>query len=909
MDQTTNGLFSPKIRKLLLSAGMGLGVLLDIFMMGCRPQGGAGSVWQEAFGWIGHPDSTLSSPICLLFVILFGVQVVLSAVGIYTVWVKKAEPLYPFGVGVIAQILMLLLSKAISLLGIAGYVWLLLNLLLMAAGVVYTIACQQINRASGKQPPKKQGQGTRRIVLLCIGGLSMVLALTLFVQPFCTYETLDGEMRSLIPLSILTENKGLSTNLLVFIVLLLICAVSFVMYLDCFKIYADESVFADKVRNVIVVNALLTGGYFVCGIIYCSLRNAKGYTYTTDSYGPFLLMIAVAMAYALTVRGIEAPAEGLQERAAKGVRLEFFIYGLIVAGITVAASLSDILKVTFTEPQNMEALRLNGLAVLKATSRVDAGFQMATFVLFAVVYIISALFLMSLISMISRSRLFYKITLAEIICGGMFTLLIGLFGKYYEIVQKMNEEVIREWIGRAIGGLVGEVGNFDLMNVEYKVKSQAFYWFIAVMGVILVILIRKPYTRGVLCDVLIAQGGALPDEYGKSNPNAVDPTLPHPEHGSVPVGSVDADPCPAFTQLDAEVHNLQNAREVASAFSFDAPTLPGIVQFVVNYARDSRLHLSYTPEDIAAFMAGLGSTRLTILQGMSGTGKTSLPKIFAEAILGRCELVEVESSWRDKNELLGYYNEFSQTYTPKKFTQALYKATLDPERFTFIVLDEMNLSRVEYYFSDFLSLMENEESKREIKLLNTGLYRIVDGKHYPYLGLTNGHTIKIPTNVWFVGTANRDESTFEISDKVYDRAHTMNFNTRAPKVRYQHEPLMSRYLSADTLLQLFEDAKNTVRFDIDSSPVVREVEELLAPYHISFGNRVANQIETFVSIYCACFAPSDAVMNEALETILLSKVVSKLEFKSVENKEQLAAEFDRLHLLRCSEFVRNLHED
>lgn len=297
------------------------------------------------------------------------------------------------------------------------------------------------------------------------------------------------------------------------------------------------------------------------------------------------------------------------------------------------------------------------------------------------------------------------------------------------------------------------------------------------------------------------------------------------------------------------------------------------------------------------------------MQGMSGTGKTSLPKIFTEAVFGTCEIVEVESSWRDKNELLGYYNEFSRTYTPKKFTQALYKARLCPDRLTFIVLDEMNLSRIEYYFSDFLSLMENEEDKREIKLLNVALFRKEDSKAYRYLGLENGHTLKVPKNVWFIGTANRDESTFEISDKVYDRAHTMNFNKRAKRLSVTEQPLMQKYLSADEFSKLLENAKNAVKFDIESSHVVKEVEELLSPYNISFGNRIANQIETFVSIYCSCFADPYSVIDEALETILLSKVVAKLETRSVDNKQALAAEFSRLGLEKCSEFVLSLHED
>ena len=92
-------------------------------------------------------------------------------------------------------------------------------------------------------------------------------------------------------------------------------------------------------------------------------------------------------------------------------------------------------------------------------------------------------------------------------------------------------------------------------------------------------------------------------------------------------------------------------------------------------------------------------------------------------------------------------------------------------------------------------------------------------------------------------------------------------------------------------------------------PVVAKVEKLLEPYNISFGNRIAMQIESFVKIYAACFAATDAVIHDALETILLSKVVKKLELKSVDDKEDLAAEFEKLHLMRCAKFVKNLRED
>jgi len=333
-----------------------------------------------------------------------------------------------------------------------------------------------------------------------------------------------------------------------------------------------------------------------------------------------------------------------------------------------------------------------------------------------------------------------------------------------------------------------------------------------------------------------------------------------------------------------------------------------IVEFIVQYARDSRLHLYYTHEDIATFIAGMGTCNLSILQGMSGTGKTSLPKIVAEALNSCCDIVEVESSWRDKNELLGYYNEFSKIYTPKKFTQALYKAKLNSEVITFIVLDEMNLSRIEYYFSDFLSLMENEPDKREIRLVNVKLSKNNSDK-LGYYGLSEGHTLKIPNNVWFVGTANRDESTYDISDKVYDRANTMNFDKRATKVEYFGTPLDQKYISVETILSLFENAKSSVEFTIDNNKVIEEVEKILEPYNISFGNRIALQIETFVKIYASCFELVEEAKKDALEIILLSKVVRKLELKNIEDKEELAAQFEKLNLFRCSKFIQNLKED
>ena len=91
--------------------------------------------------------------------------------------------------------------------------------------------------------------------------------------------------------------------------------------------------------------------------------------------------------------------------------------------------------------------------------------------------------------------------------------------------------------------------------------------------------------------------------------------------------------------------------------------------------------------------------------------------------------------------------------------------------------------------------------------------------------------------------------------------------------------------------------------------MVEKAEKLLEPYNISFGNRILNQIESFVKIYSSCFVNQEGVIDEALEKILLSKVVAKLEFKAVEDKQDLVRKLEKINLYKCAEFVKGLNED
>jgi hypothetical protein len=108
--------------------------------------------------------------------------------------------------------------------------------------------------------------------------------------------------------------------------------------------------------------------------------------------------------------------------------------------------------------------------------------------------------------------------------------------------------------------------------------------------------------------------------------------------------------------------------------------------------------------------------------------------------------------------------------------------------------------------------------------------------------------------------------------------------------------------------KLFREAKQKGSFDAEGSETIKKVEQLLAPYNISFGNRILNQIEDFVNIYKACF-PNDNVENEAIEKILLSKVVAKLEVKTIDDKDKLVLEFEKLNLNECADFIKRLDNE
>jgi hypothetical protein len=337
-------------------------------------------------------------------------------------------------------------------------------------------------------------------------------------------------------------------------------------------------------------------------------------------------------------------------------------------------------------------------------------------------------------------------------------------------------------------------------------------------------------------------------------------------------------------------------------FMTDTDMLPlsKIVTRFVNFAA-SQLKLYYTEETIRLFFAGLATSKVIILEGISGTGKTSLPYAMGKFFNNSTSIISVQPSWRDRAELIGYYNEFTKKFNETDFLSSLYEVSLreDPN---FIVLDEMNLARIEYYFADFLSIMEMPDVA-EWKIDLIAAPQSSDPKNVVY------GKFLVPQNVWFVGTANNDDSTFSITDKVYDRAVTLELNQKAD---YFDAPLTESFnCSYSYLDSLFERAQNEFKISDKTYALIKELDDFVREnFKISFGNRIMKQLKLFVPAYMAC----GGTELGGVDFIISSKILRKfnalnLPFLSKELDDLIVffnEKFGEENMPYCKNYIKEL---
>jgi hypothetical protein len=278
----------------------------------------------------------------------------------------------------------------------------------------------------------------------------------------------------------------------------------------------------------------------------------------------------------------------------------------------------------------------------------------------------------------------------------------------------------------------------------------------------------------------------------------------------------------------------------------------------------SKLGLYYDIADIRRFIAGLSVTHILIMQGMSGTGKTSLAYAFGEFLQNQSVIVPIQPMWKERTDLIGYYNEFTKRFNETVLLRKMYEADCNDEIYI-TVLDEMNIARVEYYFAEFLSLLEiPNPDKRYLD--------VVSDKWADDPKMLRDGQIQLPPNMWFVGTANNDDSTFAISDKVYDRAIVMNLDKKAEYFDAEEAPPVK--LSCTHLFKLIDEARETYALTERNRRRLSMLDAYLTEkFRITFGNRIVKQINQYIPVSLACGGDE----LDALDDILSRKVLRKLE--------------------------------
>lgn len=329
---------------------------------------------------------------------------------------------------------------------------------------------------------------------------------------------------------------------------------------------------------------------------------------------------------------------------------------------------------------------------------------------------------------------------------------------------------------------------------------------------------------------------------------------------------------------------------------------------------------------------------LIILSGLSGSGKTNLVKSFAEVTGNVSHIISVKPNWTSAEDLTGYYNPLQRSYLTTPFLDAISEAQKDPDRLHIICLDEMNLARVEYYFADFLSCLEERKTLPKIPLYSDNeaanvlcefrlfaemilgicgdeeITNLIDFLKKPdvvekikqQLGIDDGESflqlhsrlrrmvsgvlsvpseLRIPGNVRFVGAVNMDDTTHFMSPKVLDRSHVIQFEN--PLMHWNHvatEVEGTDFPETGILIpsNSFPRRKDYPSYDPAKSDNFTNVllnwaKNYLAPIGIDFGVRTLRQCIHYREQLSAVVSDVD-VDSIALNNLLRQKLMPRFSF-------------------------------
>ncbi len=304
---------------------------------------------------------------------------------------------------------------------------------------------------------------------------------------------------------------------------------------------------------------------------------------------------------------------------------------------------------------------------------------------------------------------------------------------------------------------------------------------------------------------------------------------------------------------------------------------------------------SYQEGLIENFYLSLKSKPFVILAGTSGTGKTRLVKLFAEAVgansgNGRYKMVSVRPDWSDSSDLFGHVD-LNGKFVPGAIIDFVKRAELDSTHPYFLCLDEMNLARVEYYLSDFLSVIET----RDFQAGHIVSEPLVSGTYYGSDNAAAGRygTVPFPENLYVIGTVNMDETTFPFSRKVLDRANTIEFSyvdltPPAEWVPGSPAPLNlgNDFLKTEYLLlaQCAEEQEAVNAYCLE----LQRLNRILQQANAHVGYRVRDEVVFYLlNNRTADLLPE----NEAIDNEIMQKILPRIQGSSASIKNMLCELF------------------
>lgn len=308
---------------------------------------------------------------------------------------------------------------------------------------------------------------------------------------------------------------------------------------------------------------------------------------------------------------------------------------------------------------------------------------------------------------------------------------------------------------------------------------------------------------------------------------------------------------------------------------------PSECEFIEKFIDETKRNgFIYTDKDLVNFHTAMKMSNLVILSGMSGTGKSRLVDFYRRA-LGipeeRAAIIPVRSAWTDDADLIGYADLMHMVYRPADsgLVNLLIDASKNRDQLYVVCFDEMNLARVEHYFSQFLSLLEMDVNRRYLTLYNEELEpRLYNSALYP-------PSVKIGENVIFVGTVNMDESTYHFSDKVLDRANVISLAVRpfselkALKEQKREDDKKDVNTMSFNDYLAFKVKNEKITLSDAEVNVLKGLHDLL--HHVNRNMGVGFRILNQVDLYLANLPVSDYLSRqEAFDKQIVQRVLTKI---------------------------------